>query len=370
MGTIKTIEVHAKLLLSGEHSVLYGAPAVGLPLPLSLQLNFTPHPRRPSAQQLFSPTVQRLLADYPRFTDEVAHGVLASTSNGGEIDIDSTIPLGAGLGSSAALCVACAKLLRLLRNDGGEDEHAVDGRGDQHASQAVWREAHRLESHFHGHSSGVDTGIIANAAAMLFWHRPESRQLLQTGGSVIPPPDPSAHYRLQPINHGLSLVLAIIVLPRAPATSTRRMIASVADTHSRAELRRFCDETKRFAEQCAQLTAANATSAPPTTALPAEFCECIRRLHRLQQQLGISTTEIDAFIEQACACGAEAGKVSGAGGGGAAFVLFRNRDALTNALPQLARFCDARYRRQHRLYSGEWRGDGWHGFRSHHARAD
>lgn len=412
MGTIKIIEAHAKLLLSGEHSVLRGAPAVGLPLPLRLRLAFNPHlpsaeqggstrdhtdlpdrhrhlrtkptkesaDRAPTAKQLFSPTARQLLADYPRFIDEVTRSVREATrSNGGSIDIESEIPLGAGLGSSAALCVACAELLQLLRNDGGH-ERAFGGRGDESELQTVWRKAHHMERHFHGRSSGVDTGIIANTTPVIFWHTPEARHLLQTKGRGIIA-DPSTHYRIQPLKQGVSLTLAIIVLPRKPATSARKMIDSVAEERNREIMQRFCKQTERFAEQCAELAATTpdpttpsgvgtlpdttATERTATSPLPAEFYECVRQLHRLQQQLGISTTEIDAFIEQACAHGAEAGKVSGAGGGGAAFVLFRNHTALASALPQLTRFCDTRYQQQHRLYSGEWHGNEWHGFREH-----
>jgi len=43
MGTL-IASAAAKLLLSGEHSVLKGMPAAGLPLPLHITLYLTPAP--------------------------------------------------------------------------------------------------------------------------------------------------------------------------------------------------------------------------------------------------------------------------------------------------------------------------------------
>ncbi len=144
-----SIEVPAKWVLSGEHSVLRGKSAVAFPLPrfslkLSVQkkktLSISPNPFQSQIRSLIGRALEFLNADPERFTE-------------GEIAIESNIPIGAGLGSSAALCVAIARL-------------AIWKTG---SDLARWIPlATRLEDVFHGKSSGMDVNAIAHGKPILF----------------------------------------------------------------------------------------------------------------------------------------------------------------------------------------------------------
>jgi mevalonate kinase len=63
----------------------------------------------------------------------------------GTLQIESTIPIGAGFGSSAALCVALARWF--------QDPLGI-------ADSALFEFATRLEHRFHGQSSGMDIAVI------------------------------------------------------------------------------------------------------------------------------------------------------------------------------------------------------------------
>jgi mevalonate kinase len=126
----------AKWVLTGEHSVLRGAAAIALPHPeLHLKLSFEPGGAS--------------LEITPREAAEVIRETLASLPLSrepqGKLEIQSSIPWGAGLGSSAALCVALTRWLS----------------GPLHLPRGEWQDfATRLENRFHGKSSGMDVAVI------------------------------------------------------------------------------------------------------------------------------------------------------------------------------------------------------------------
>lgn len=146
-------EVPGKWVLTGEHSVLRGVSAVALPSPqFSLQLRFEPGPRlqvrSESCNDSFGLMVENWIADI--FAD---HGVPLDKVPKGLISLKSSIPFGAGLGSSAALCVAITRWMAPylgLTTDG------------------VQRFATSLEDRFHGKSSGMDVAVCTHAKPMIY----------------------------------------------------------------------------------------------------------------------------------------------------------------------------------------------------------
>jgi mevalonate kinase len=72
----------------------------------------------------------------------------------GSLLLESTIPLGAGLGSSAALCVALTRWLSSTLQI-PESEH--------------FEFARRMEDRFHGHSSGMDVAVASVGKPIAFW---------------------------------------------------------------------------------------------------------------------------------------------------------------------------------------------------------
>lgn len=140
-------QVPGKWVLSGEHSVLKGVSAVALPhLQTGLSLVF-----RPDFSQ------ESLEVDPPKadcFMKEIIESIadqweakgLSFSKPTGKLSIQSTIPIGAGLGSSAALCVALTQWMA----------ETLMIPPDQRVEFAT-----QLEHRFHGQSSGMDVAVIA-----------------------------------------------------------------------------------------------------------------------------------------------------------------------------------------------------------------
>ena len=144
-----TIEVPAKWVLTGEHAVLRGKQAIAFPhSTFSLKLvyrkkkefSITANPFQSVVRSLVGRAIEWLGQD-PRSFDS------------GEVDIQSQIPIGAGLGSSAALCTAIARLV--IWKTGVEE--------------ASWIPlSTHLEDVFHGKSSGMDVHAIAHGRPIEF----------------------------------------------------------------------------------------------------------------------------------------------------------------------------------------------------------
>ncbi|MEK6578012.1 MAG: hypothetical protein AABZ55_02185, partial [Bdellovibrionota bacterium] len=71
----------------------------------------------------------------------------------GELLIESSIPVGAGLGSSAALCVAISRWI---------------AEPLEHSAAEVFNFATQLEHRFHGRSSGMDVAAVSMGEPMSF----------------------------------------------------------------------------------------------------------------------------------------------------------------------------------------------------------
>ena len=143
-----------KWILAGEHAVLRGSRALVFPLPamqMKLQYEESDHdlhahfrgPTGENYQLLFYGLVDRALEILGRPRKDLK----------GSITLESNIPLGNGLGASAALCVAVGRWLADL------------GWVDTAKLESFCRE---LENLFHGESSGVDVAVVLSNRPLCF----------------------------------------------------------------------------------------------------------------------------------------------------------------------------------------------------------
>lgn len=156
------IRVPGKWILSGEHSVLRGAPALVFPLSSRfLQLQFIPWDREELHLQLsgehgrdmellFWGVFDRALAKLSEFP---GLGKVSRNHLRGQLKIASDIPIGAGLGASAALCVAISRWM--------QSQFPLP-------EKELFPFARSLEDLFHGESSGVDIAVCLENSALLF----------------------------------------------------------------------------------------------------------------------------------------------------------------------------------------------------------
>jgi mevalonate kinase len=140
--------VPGKWVLAGEHAVLRGATAIALPHPV-FKLSFSFEPRRGAGLVIEpEPAVSVMTEILQSISDEWHERGLSFQKPEGILRIESTIPFGAGLGSSAALSVAVTRWLSESLSI-AENDH--------------FEFAKNLEHRFHGRSSGMDVAaVLAN----------------------------------------------------------------------------------------------------------------------------------------------------------------------------------------------------------------
>lgn len=164
MKTYST-QVPGKWILAGEHAVLRGVPALVFPLrsrvldlsyacaSTATTLNLYLHGEHGEELQLLVWGVLERACEIKK----VPRSVLV-----GDLTLKSSIPVGAGMGASAALCVALTKWLNFL-NIVKEEE--------------MFEFARTLENLFHGESSGVDIAVSLSGQA-LHYERGGERKVL------------------------------------------------------------------------------------------------------------------------------------------------------------------------------------------------
>jgi mevalonate kinase len=151
---MKTYLSTGKWILAGEHSVLRGSRALVFPLPaMQMKLSYEASARDLLAhfqgatgenyQLLFYGLVDRALEILGRPRKDL-HGI---------IQFESDLPLGNGLGASAALCVVVGRWLAEL------------GWVDSLKLESFCCE---LENLFHGESSGVDVAVVLAGRPLCF----------------------------------------------------------------------------------------------------------------------------------------------------------------------------------------------------------
>lgn len=277
---------HAKLILFGEHVVLYGNPAIAIPVPsLSVTVTARRHTGRvridlagadPTAT--LDDTVVDACA-IPRLAIAVVCEHLGRPAEDLAIEIHNGIPLGRGLGSSAASAAAVIESIAAL--------HDTALTADQR-----FELIQRCEAHAHGKASGIDARAVAHDGGPL-WFR---------DGTVCP---------LEVATHNDAI---LTVVDTGVSASTHRAVALVAHrmtalgNDAAALLNRVAATTDAAVQDLANGRLA---------ALGARLSEN----HTVLADLGVSCPEIDEVIDRARDSGAWGAKLSGGGLGGCVVVL-------------------------------------------------
>ncbi|MDB4960989.1 MAG: mevalonate kinase [Myxococcales bacterium] len=266
-----------KIILLGEHAVVYGYPALAAALDRGVTIAAVPTPAGGSLRIDIPAWSLKVSAtdDHPvarslcAIADELGIGRPTVTLVG-----DAQIPPGAGLGSSAALAVAVTRAL--LLHDRRKADRAV-----------VARAADASEMLMHGRSSGVDVALAIAGGVGVFRKATGLRS-----------------FKSQP--------LRVLVGPSGAPRSTAAMVDRVAH------------ETHEVVDD-ARLRELGGLTDTGTTALLASdlvgLGAAMNRAHQILAGLGVSTEQLDALCEAARVTGAHGAKLTGAGGGGAVIAI-------------------------------------------------
>jgi mevalonate kinase len=271
-----TASAPGKAILFGEHAVVYGRPALAVPV-TQVQATATAWPAE-TGVRIEAPDIGRSydLAQAPAGDALAAAARLvqarATNAAGARLRVQSTIPVAAGLGSGAAVCTATVRALAALwglRLD------------DAEVSVLVF-EAEKL---LHGTPSGIDNTVVAYGRPVYFVR----------GG----PPEV-----LQPAQP-LRLLIADTGVPSPTSVTVGDVRAGRQRDPQRYEA--LFDEMGAIAQQArAALEMGDTHGLGPLMA----------RNHALLRDLDVSSPELDRLVQAACQAGAPGAKLSGGGRGG------------------------------------------------------
>lgn len=306
-----------KLILSGEHAVVYGQPALAMAVNCYATATITPQTLRHISFDLLdlahrsrlSRTAlqelkQRVKRKYQKFIRgeytirqvlhkpfELAHvalGMLIERLNlalphGVNIQVQSDIPIGCGMGSSAATILSVM--------------HAISQYLELSISkETLFQLALEAENMQHGHSSGLDLRVVTQGGC-LYMHEDTY------------------------FTRDLPSMPLYLVQTGAPVSSTGECVEKVAH-HFQSTL--LCDD---FSAVTKAMDAAIIQDAP------AALRSSVRANHQLLNHIGVVPTKVQQFIAELEAAGGAA-KICGAGAvagenGGAVLALIDEKPILS-----------------------------------------
>lgn len=291
-----TASACGKSILIGEHAVVYGAHAIALPVPAmrmqirvrEIQQNGTRKLGRHSLDMRLS---GQRVSEHILSVAQQALELLGITPCKLEIEGESNLWIGAGLGSSASLCVG---LLRCFS--------AHWGIGLEPIALALF--ANQLEACFHGKPSGLDVSVVALEQLILF----------RKGTAPVPLPP----------NENQVQCLHFAVLDSQMRSSTKAMVEKAAPYFAGSSgglrVQRFDDLT------LATMRCLNAGDV-------GGLAETLNTAASWLDEAGVVAGANRDLQDLALAKGALAAKITGAGGGGAVLALL---DPAREPLTQLA----------------------------------
>jgi mevalonate kinase len=271
-----------KIILFGEHAVVYDRPAIAIPVVQVRAKAFVEADIAAPTDQVWidSPEVQlhsslsQLPADHPLalailgVKEELQLAHLPAV----RIRISSSIPVAAGLGSGAAVSVAVIRAL-----SGYLGVNLPDDR--------VSALAFRVEQRLHGTPSGIDNTVVTTAKP-IFYQKKLGFQSLQ-----------------------VNLPLTFVIADTGIKSPTREAVGDV---------RRLWEQSPTQLEQQFDAIAEIVLEARQVieTGLPNRLGPLMSANHTYLQNIGVSCAELDRFVEASQAAGAEGAKLSGGGRGG------------------------------------------------------
>ncbi|MDP4084888.1 MAG: mevalonate kinase [Bacillota bacterium] len=277
-------KAHGKLILVGEHSVVYGKPAIALPFPLIEVKSFVEE--IPESIRISCDYYDGYLSTVPNKMKGIAAcvvetlKVLTPHPKGLLIRLESTIPLGRGLGSSAAVAIAIVRSLFTYYK--------------RELNQKVLSSLVNIsETHAHGNPSGIDMAAASGETPIWFQKDREIDQI-QIGAPIH-----------------------LVVADSGRVGDTLSAVSGVKEKYKTDQ-----HKTNASMEHLEEITYT------ARTALSGGHLKILGHLLDLAQEeltsLGVSDDGINKLVHAARKAGALGAKLTGGGRGGCVIALAKN----------------------------------------------
>ena len=280
-------DASGKIILFGEHAVVYGRPALAVPL-RDLRATVSAEPAQSGTGTIINASdvgMRFNIEDAPEQPLAVAAQLTIEHLQIPQPDViltvESDIPIASGLGSGAAVATALARALAAQA-------------GTTIAPDELSPLIYEVEKLFHGTPSGIDNTVVVYEQPVYF-RRNE------------PPP-----HQIETFSVGAELHLMLADSGIASPTSTTVADVRAAWQANRVTYEALFDEMGTITEQARKAIEGGDV---------ARIGTLMNSNQKLLRQLNVSSSEIEALVRTAVQAGALGAKLSGGGRGGNVIVL-------------------------------------------------
>jgi mevalonate kinase len=276
-----------KVILCGEHAVVYGHPAIALPvLGVKTRCVVVAKPGKPQDEVIINDSAIGLKCSLEALhPNNPLRKTIALTLSALSIDhlpsceiqIHSSIPIGGGLGSSASVSVALTRAISTFVGHPVENESVNDI-------------AFEIEKLHHTTPSGIDNSVITYATP-LFYVKGKPLEWLD-----------------------IAFPLTFLIANSGIKGSTRIAVSRVREKWLVAK-----EKYDSFFQEIGEITRSMRLAL--STGSETQVGALMSQNHSLLQQLEVSIPQLDRMVEGAVAAGAYGAKLSGGGLGGNVLIL-------------------------------------------------
>lgn len=273
---------HGKIILIGEHSVVYGNPAIALPIKASsVRVSIE---KRDKGIYINSVLYKGFIEDAPNYMENVSSLInkiileFEISNPSITIDIESDLEIRRGMGSSAAVVCAITK--------------AISSYYDRELSYEKSLElCDYAENIAHGKSSGIDARASISNEAILFSKKENIRKI------------------------NLDLDAYLLIADTKTQGQTKKAVLHIASNYK---------NNKNLIENLNTLSniAIDAISKKDINKLGKAMYD----YHKTLATLGVSSTKLDDFVETSIKSNSLGAKLSGGGLGGVMIALFKEKE--------------------------------------------